>query len=74
MDNTLSLFLSLRVGVALRDTEGTRQLLRKAATEHDQGEGERIVILLARGLDPLAKQWLANVLGPRKTDAMLPSA
>jgi hypothetical protein len=70
MTDTLSLFLSLRVGVALRDTEGTRQLLRKAATEHDQGEGERIVILLARGLDPLAKQWLANVLGPRKTDAM----
>jgi hypothetical protein len=70
MDNTLGLFLSLRVGVALRDTEGTRQLLRKAATEHDQGEGEQIVILLARGLDPLAKQWLANVLGPRKTDAM----
>lgn len=70
MNDTLSLFLSLRVGVALRDTEGTRQLLRRAATEHDQGEGERIVILLARGLDPLAKQWLANVLGPRKTDAM----
>ena len=70
MTDPFRLFLSLRVGVALRDTEGTRQLLRKAATEFDQGEGERIVIMLARGLDPLAKQWLANVLGPRKTDAM----
>lgn len=69
MPAALRLFLSLRAGVALRDAEGTRQLLRRAATEFDQGEGERMVILLSRGLDPVAKQWLANLLGPRLRQA-----
>jgi hypothetical protein len=69
MTEPLRLFLSLRAGVALRDAEGTRQLLRRAATEFDQGEGERMLIMLTRGLDPVAKQWIANLLGPRKTAA-----
>lgn len=49
----------------MRDATGVRQGLRMAAVTLSDQEAEEMTRLLVKNLDPVARFWLANLLGPR---------